>query len=63
MSKIYRPQFSFYLDDDICFCADSDRCTNTECFRHLTHKNEPGIFTCSHLMDTEYCPMNKEGED
>ena len=52
-------------DDDICWCADStDKCLNTECFRHLANKSdETRIFTCSHLIGTEYCPMSKEGED
>ena len=53
-----------WFDNDICWCADSNRCENTECFRHLTNKNdEERIFTCGNLMGSEYCPMNKEGEN
>ena len=52
-------------ESDICWCADStDKCLNTDCFRHLCNKSdEERIFTCSHLIDSEYCPMSKEGED
>ena len=51
-------------ESDICWCSDSLVCTNTECFRHLTNKNdEEKIFTCSHLMDTDYCPRSGEGEE
>lgn len=67
MSKIYRPQVNFYIDDDICFCADSDRCKRTDCFRHMVNHRRPetgpDIFTCSKLMWTELCPMIKEGEN
>lgn len=46
------------LGYDICWCADSDNCTNIDCFRHLTNKPDSEyIFTCSHLMGEEgYCP-------
>lgn len=50
-------------EDDICWCMDSETCTNYECFRHLTHMDKPGIFTCSHLRNTDYCPLEKESED
>lgn len=51
-------------NSDICWCMDSERCTNTECFRHMDNKSDSEkIFTCSSLMGTEYCPMNKEGEN
>lgn len=51
-------------ESDICWCADSDRCMNTDCFRHLSNKNdEERIFTCGKLMGTEYCPLTKEGEN
>lgn len=56
-----------WFDEDICFCADSDRCKNTECFRHLSHHRKPevgpDIFTCGKLMGTEYCELTKEGEN
>ena len=44
---------------DYCWCADSDSCTNINCFRHLTNKPDTErIFTCSHLMGIEdYCPI------
>ena len=51
---------------DICWCADSDRCTHTECFRHLENKPiEERIFTMSHLMGEEnLCPeFDKEGKN
>ena len=53
-----------WFDSDICWCADSIRCTKTDCFRHLTNKNdEENIFTMSYLMWTEYCPKIKESEE
>ena len=56
-----------YFDDDICFCADSDKCKMTKCFRHMSHHKRPtsgpDIFTCSHLMGTDVCPLTKEGEN
>ena len=55
-----------WWDDDICWCADSERCTNYECFRHLDNmkdKTYPCIFTCSNLMGTEICPLTNEGEN
>lgn len=54
-----------WWDDDICWCADSERCTNYECFRHLDNmkdKEYPCIFTCSNLMGTEICPLSEESE-
>ena len=47
--------WDFWFEDDICWCADSDECENLECFRHLSNKTDYGVFTLSHLMDTEYC--------
>ena len=43
---------------DICWCADSERCTHTECFRHLENKpEEVNFFTMAHLMGEEnLCP-------
>ena len=54
------------FDDDICWCGDSDRCTNTECFRHLSNRRKSegiDIFTMALLMGTEVCPLTKESED
>ena len=65
----YKIRKEIYMDmwfdnSDICWCSDSVRCENTECFRHLTNKNDgERIFTCGSLMGTEYCPRHKEGED
>ena len=52
-----------WFEDDICWCMDSETCTNYNCFRHLTHMSEAKIFTCSHLKGTEYCELAKESED
>lgn len=53
-----------WFNSDICWCSDSVRCENTECFRHLTNKNDgERIFTCGSLMGTKYCPRHKEGEN
>ena len=53
-----------WFDSDICWCADSDRCKNTECFRHWSHKPaDERIFTCGKLMGTEYCELTKESEN
>lgn len=47
-------------ESDICWCVDSNECTNTECFRHLDNKDDKEkIFTCSHLMNTKYCSINE----
>ena len=60
------------FDDDICWCADSDKCKNKECFRHFdnfddfynrTHTPRERIFTMGHLMWTEYCELTKESEE
>lgn len=54
------------FEDDICWCGNSDTCKNKECFRHLSnkkYKGESDIFTLSLLRDTEYCPLNKKGEE
>ena len=50
---------------DICWCMDStDKCLRTDCFRHMSNKNdEERIFSCSHLMGTEYCELTKESEE
>ena len=54
----------WFEDSDICWCADSIKCTNTKCFRHLANKNDKErIFTCGSLMGTEYCELVKESED
>ena len=56
--------YMWFDEYDICWCADSDRCTNTECFRHLSNKSdEERIFTMSYLMWTDICPKSKEGEN
>ena len=53
-----------WFGSDICWCADSIRCENKECFRHLTNKNdEEKIFTCGSLMGTECCELTKESEN
>ena len=49
-----------FFEDDICWCADSNECDNTDCFRHMSNMKITGIFTCSSLMNTEYCENNKE---
>lgn len=53
-----------WFGSDIAWCSDSIRCTHTECFRHLTNKDDgERIFTCSALMGTEYCELAKESEN
>ena len=52
------------FENDICWCADSNKCGNTGCFRHLNNKSsDEKIFTCGWLMDTEYCPLVEYIED
>ena len=54
----------WFNESDICWCADSDRCKNTECFRHWDNKPvDEYVFTCSRLMGTELCQLAQEGED
>ena len=49
---------------DICWCGDSYRCKNTECFRHFNNRpDDERIFTCACLMWTEACPMHNETEE
>ena len=56
--------FREWLKDDICWCADSHECKNDDCFRHMNNRaSRVGIFTMSHLMWTELCPMKKESEE
>lgn len=53
-----------WFDSDICWCADSIRCNKTDCFRHLTNKDDSErIFTCGSLMGSEYCQLGKDEED
>ena len=53
----------YFWEDDICWCADSDECKKTECFRHLDNRrSEPVIFTMAHLKYTEYCSRKLEEE-
>lgn len=49
-----------FWDNDICWCADSDKCKIKECFRHLSNKpvvKGTDIFTMSHLFGSEMCPF------
>ena len=52
------------FDDDICWCADSDRCKNKNCFRHMSNRRHytegPDIFTCAKLMGTDICPLDED---
>ena len=53
-----------FIKDDICWCADSHNCKHDDCFRHMNNRtSRTGIFTISHLMWTELCPMKKESEE
>lgn len=61
---------NWLFDDDICWCAnsafkDKNRCDNTECFRHLSHRRRnpyttTDIFTQGTLKGTPSCPYYKE---
>ena len=52
------------FEDDICWCADSQNCKNDECFRHMNNRTvRQGIFTMSHLMWTDLCPLKEETEE
>ena len=53
---------TMFFEDDICWCSDSDRCDNTNCFRHMNNRKTAGIFTAGSLMGTEYCENNKESK-
>lgn len=53
----------WFNDSDICWCADSETCKRTDCFRHLNNKNnQERIFTMSHLRHTELCLLSEECE-
>ena len=52
-----------WIDDDICWCSDSKCCDNLACFRHLHNRvSTDRIFTCSALMNTEYCLNTERGK-
>ena len=52
-----------WFNSDICWCADSETCKRTDCFRHLNNKNnQERIFTMSHLRYTELCLLSEECE-
>lgn len=51
-----------FIVNDICWCMDSDRCKNKECFRHMSNMPTGGVFTASHLMWTNLCPLRRESE-
>lgn len=53
---------TMFFEDDICWCADSQECDNTSCFRHTNNRRTAGVFTSGHLMDTELCENNKESK-
>ena len=53
-----------WFEDDICWCADSNECTNDDCFRHMLNRTQrQGIFTMGHLKNTELCPLANEKGD
>lgn len=53
-----------FINDDICWCADSHECKNDDCFRHMLNRTQrTGVFTMSHLKYTELCPLRKESEE
>ena len=33
----------WFNDSDICWCEDSIKCTKTDCFRHVTNKNDDDL--------------------
>lgn len=58
----------WWIDDDICWCGNSNECTDTKCYRHFSNrKPKGGLFTCANLKDTDICPsyfsLNKEEEN
>ena len=53
---------AMFFEDDICWCSDSDKCNNTNCFRHMSNRKTAGIFTTGSLMGTEYCENYKESK-
>ena len=49
-----------WIDEDICWCGDSDTCDNIDCFRHTYNQSGPGVYTMSYLRNTELCPLVEE---
>ena len=50
-----------WWSDDICWCADSDTCDQTNCFRHLTNKDDrTTYYSAASMKWTVYCPMEKK---
>lgn len=48
-----------WIEEDICWCGDSDVCEYVDCYRHTANISGAGIYTFSCLMNTEYCPLTK----
>ena len=49
-----------FFENDICWCANRNKCDNIDCFRHISNRKSAGIFITGLLMGTEYCENNKE---
>ena len=48
-----------FFEDDTCWCADSNICNITECFRHLNNRKPhptPDIFTMASFQNNPDCP-------
>ena len=46
-----------WISDDICWCGNSNECTDTKCYLHFSNrKTKGGLFTCANLKDTNLCP-------
>lgn len=45
-----------WLSDDICWCADSNHCSNIKCFRNdKNRRTKKGLFSYANFKGTEKC--------
>ena len=48
-----------FIHNDITWCADSCKCKNRDCYRHIANRiieEGPNIYTAASFNGTEYCP-------
>lgn len=55
-----------WMLDDICWCADSERCDITKCFRHFNNRRPqpaPDICTMALFQGTPDCPYYESEQE
>lgn len=55
--------FVNWIDDDICWCQNSNECDDLKCYRNdKNRKTKGGLFTYALLKNTDLCPSYFEPE-